>query len=359
MDRLRQYCEERLPVVYQPQDHAWADRHLHQELKTIQKYGQGQAFEDAQRAVHQVRDQGGSCRLIGAGCSSLVSYLLGLSEIDPMAHGLLFERFLEANSLRTVQFQFVAYWKLGEVEAERQPILDGLSNRAVRIRQATLFEAMPGFVAEEIRRTDHSFDLTALPLHDVMTYATLCYGNIEGLRQFDSLDERRLLSDIKPMCLAEIAAIKAILIAENDEPGMLDEFIQRGGTQNRQVSEEWLVQTTLDETRGMMLFQEQILLIMNRVADIPLADAYTFIKAVCKRQWEQVATFREWFVVAAVGNGMNEEQALTLFESIRHCATRAVCKAHHLSEALVSYQTAFLKTHFPREFDQALHIIQQ
>ncbi len=359
MDRLRQYCEERLPVVYQPEEQVWACRRLHQELKAIQKYGQGQAFEDAQRSVQLVRDQGGFCRLTGAGCSSLVSYLLGLSEIDPIAHGLLFERFLEANSLRTVQFQLVAYWKTGHIEAEHQPIHDGLSSRAVRIQQATPFEAVPGLVAEEIRRNDRNFDLTSIPPHDEIAYAILRSGYIEGLRQFDTLDARQLLSDIKPRCLTEIATIKAILIAENDEPGMLDEFIQRGVTQNRQVSEELQVQTTLDETRGMMLFQEQIMLIMSRVADIPLADAYTFIKAVCKRQWEQVATFREWFVAAAVGNGMNEPQALTLFESIRNSATRAVCKAHHLSEALAGYQTAFLKAHFPRELDRALQIIQQ
>lgn len=176
MDRLRQYCKERLPVVYQPQELAWADRRLRQELKAIQKYGQGQAFEDAHRSVHRVRDQGGSCRLIGAGCSSLVSYLLGLSEIDPIAHGLLFERFLEANSLRTVQFQFVAYWKTGHIAAEHQPIYDGLSSRAVRIQQATPLEAVPGLVAEEIRRNDRNFDLTSIPPHDEMAYARLRCG---------------------------------------------------------------------------------------------------------------------------------------------------------------------------------------
>lgn len=359
MDRLREYCEERLPVVYQPEEYAWADRRLHQELKAIQTYGQGQAFEDARSSVQLVRDQGGQCRMIGAGCSSLVSYLLGLSEIDPMAQGLLFERFLEANSLRTVQFQFVAYRTTGRTETEHQPIHDGHSNGTVRIRQATHFEAMPGLVAEVIRRNDPGFDLTSIPLHDEIAFETLRLGYLTGIRQLESPDARRLLSDIKPRCLTDIAAIKAILIAEDDEPGTLDEFIQRGITRNRKMSEEWQVQTTLDETRGLILFQEQIMLIMNRVTDIPLADAYAFIKAVCKRQWEQVATFREWFVIAAVGNGMNEPQALTLFESIRNCATRAVCKAHHLSEALTTYEAAFLKAHFPREFDRALHIIQQ
>jgi DNA polymerase III alpha subunit len=359
MDRLRQYCEQRLPILYQPEEQSWAGLRLHQELKAIHAYNQGQAFEEARRSVQLIRDQGGDCRLIGAGCGSLVSYLLGLSDIDPMTHGLLFERFLEANSLRTVQFQLVAYWKAGPVEAERQPIHDGQSNPAVRIQHATPVEAVPELVAEEIRRNDHSFDLTSIPPHDELAYLTLHYGYTDGLSRFDSLDARRLLSDLKPRSLTEIAAIKAILIAETEEPGILDEFVQRGFIKNCLVSAEWLVQKTLDDTRGMILFQEQIMLVLNRVADIPLADAYTFIKAVCKRRWEQVATFREWFVAAAVGNGMDEPEAHTLFESIRNSATRAVCKAHHLSEALTTYRTAFLKAHFPREFDRALHVIQR
>lgn len=359
MDRLRQYCEERLPILYQPEEQSWAGLRLHQELKAIHAYGQGQAFEDARASIQLIKNQGGQCRLIGAGCSSLVSYLLGFSEIDPIEHGLPYERFLEASSNRTVQFQFVAHPKTDRFGAEYQPIQDGLSSGAVRIQQATPHEAMPGLIAEEIRRTDYRFELALIPQHDQMVFETLRSGHIEGFSQFQGLDARRLLSDIKRRCLTELAAIKAIMIAEDDEPGTLDEFIRRGDTQNHSESKEWQVQTTLVQTRGMMLFQEQIMLVLNRVADIPMADAYAFVKAVCKRKWEQVATFREWFVVAAVGNGMNEQEALTLFESIRNSATRAVCKAHHLSEALMAYQTAFLKSHFPREFEKALQIIQQ
>ncbi len=100
-------------------------------------------------------------------------------------------------------------------------------------------------------------------------------------------------------CLTDIAAITAIQSGEVHESGMLDEFIRRGFNGNHKKPEHWLVEETLQETRGMILFQEQIMFILNRVAD---TDAYSFIKAACKRQWEQVATIREWFVIEAVGN---------------------------------------------------------
>jgi DNA polymerase III alpha subunit len=329
------------------------------ELKTIESSCQGHAFDDARRAVQILKVQGSYFRLIGAGCGSMVSYLTELSEIDPIAHGLSYERFLEANSARTVQFQFVAQLKTEWNGAEHVPLQDEFSNCAIRIQQATSFELMPSFIADEVRRSEAGFSLTSIPLNDKATFEALRLGHVGGIRPLDGPGEKRLLSDIKPRCLTDIATITAIRIADDGESGMLDEFIQQRVKLNRRMHDELKILEMLNETRGMILFQEQIMLILNRVADIPLADAYSFIKAVCKRQWEQVGTFREWFVAGAVGNGVNEPEALTLFERIRNAATRAACKAHYLSEALAIYQTAFLKTHFSREFDQTLHTIQQ
>ena len=354
MGQLRQFCEERLAEVFSSEERHWVDQRLRQELETIQTYGQASSFKDAKRAVQLLRDQGGTCRLIGAGSSSLVSYLMQLSEIDPMKHGLPYERFLETNLSRTIKFQFVAHLPTDKSGDGFSPIQDGLSSGAVSIQQMTSVEAMPCSVAEEIRRIAPDFELTSIPLDDEATFETIRSGNVEGIKSFEGVEAQRLLSDMKPQCLTDIAAITAIQIGEVHESGMLDEFIRRRINDNHKRPEHWLVEETLQETRGMILFQEQIMFILNRVADISLADAYSFIKAACKRQWEQVATIREWFVVEAVGNGVNEPDARTLFEGIWNAATRAVCKAHHLSEAATIYQTAFLKTHFPKEFSRTL-----
>jgi DNA polymerase-3 subunit alpha len=282
---------------------------------------------------------------------------MGISEIDPIAHRLPFERFLETNPARTIQFRIVAYFQIDRMGDVLKPIQDISCSDAISIQQANSVDFMPFLVVENICRNKSDFNLTSIPRNDAETFETLRSGNVDEISQFDGIDARRLLSVIKPKNLTDIAVITAILIGQDNGLRMLDTINQKGVEPNRKMTDQWLVREALEETRGFLLFQEQIMLVLNRVADIPLADAYSFIKTVCKRQWEQVAITREWFVVEATGNGMNETDALTLFDGIRDAAARTVCKAHHLSEAMTIYQMTFLKTHFPEEFAQTLQVI--
>ena len=362
MDQLKQLCEERLAVRYRVEDRPRVNQRLGQELATIQTNGQADAFEEARSKVQVLREQGYCCRMIGAGCSSLVSYLMGLSEVDPIEHGLPYERFLKTNSTGMIQFKFVADSQADMSGKVFSPIQDDLTSDAVSIQPSTALEAMPGLVARAIRGTHPDFDLSAIPWNDEATFETLRSGNVGGVSQFNRVEGQRLLLELKPRCLLDIAAItalKTIQFGDAHDNGMLDEYVRRGVTQAHQFPENWLVTETLQDTRGMMLFQEQIMLILNRVADIPLADAYYFIQAVCKRQMEPVAAIRVCFLIGATENGVHEADAQSLFEKIRDAASQTVCKSHHLSEAVTTYHAAFLKTHFPTEFSKALQIIHQ
>jgi error-prone DNA polymerase len=108
MDQLRQLCEGRQAELFSLEARPLVEQRLRQELNTIQANGQADVFVEAQRTVQRLRDQGGSYQLIGAGCCSLVSYLMQLSEIDPVLHELPYERFLSANTSQSIQFQIVA-----------------------------------------------------------------------------------------------------------------------------------------------------------------------------------------------------------------------------------------------------------
>jgi DNA polymerase III alpha subunit len=107
----------------------------------------------------------------------------------------------------------------------------------------------------------------------------------------------------------------------------------------------------------MILFQEQIMLLLHRLANIPLVDGYAFIKSVCKRRWEQVRTISEWFGAEATKTGLDEVEALELCERMRLAAEWVGCKSHHISEAVRIYRSAYLKAHFPREFEQTFELI--
>lgn len=359
MDQLRKLCQQRLIFKFGDKVRPLVSERLRQELEMIQTSGQVGSFEKAIRAVEILSGQGVFWRLTGSGCSSLVSYLMDFSQIDPTEHGLPYERFLNANPGRNIQFRFDAHSKINRSEEDFDAILNEVSFDEVRIQKSTALAAIPSLLIEGIRQTDSDFDLTSIPWNDEATFEVLRSRNFEGIYQFEGIEFQNLFPDLKPRSLTDIAAITSIQLCEVHEMGIFNEYIQRDFPQGDQQYEPCLVSETLQETRGMILFQEQIMLIMNRVADIPLADAYSFIKAVCKRQWEYVGRYRDWFVVQAVGNGVDEPDAFRLFEKIRDAATRAVCKSHHLAEAVTTYQAAFLKAHFPSEFCRTLQMIQQ
>ena len=358
MDQMKEFCQELVAEMFSDKDRPLVAERLRQELETIQVSDQVGAFEKARKAVQRLSGQGVSCRLTGAGCSSLISYLMNFSQIDPTEHGLPYERFLNANPAGTIQFKFLANSQINRSEEDFTVILDEASCDLISFRNETPLARIPSRVVEEIRRTDADFNLSSIPLNDQATFELLRSGDVEGISQFEGNGIRGSRIDLKPRCLTDIAAITAVQLGEAHETGILNEYVRRGFKREHQETEDCLVSEILQETRGMILFQEQIMLIMNRAADIPLAEAYAFIQAVCKRHWEQVAMFREWFVAQLLGNGEGEPEALRLFEKIRDAATRAVCKSHHLAEALTTYQAAYLKAHFPREFSQTLQNIQ-
>jgi DNA polymerase III alpha subunit len=359
MDQLKQRCEAHLAVMFDDQDRPWYDQRLRQELRTIQTNGHAGGFEEAEGTVRALRNQGVYCRLAGAGCSSLVSYLMNLSEIDPVQHGLPYERFLEASSSKLLQFRFVVYQPTNESEGYSTRIETESPNRIVGFQQSNFLDAIPFWVTQEVRRTDLGFDLNSIPWDDETAFNVLQSGNVEGISQFDESRGAQLLLELKPRSLIDIAAITATQLGELHEFGIVGEYIRRGSSRGPKNPENWQVDEALQETRGMILFQEQIMLIMNRVADISLGDAYSFIKTVCKRQWEPMAITRELFLIGAEQNGMEESSARRLFDELRDAATRAVCKSHHLSEAVTTYRAAFLKARFPSEFARVLQTIPQ
>jgi len=112
----------------------------------------------------------------------------------------------------------------------------------------------------------------------------------------------------------------------------------------------------LAETRGLILYQEQIMMLLNRIGGICPASGFDFIKAVFKRKTAKVAEYRGQFLRTAVGDKTDEETAARLFDRITEAAGYAscLCKANYVSEAMMIYQAAYLKAHHRSEFDKVL-----
>jgi DNA polymerase-3 subunit alpha len=110
----------------------------------------------------------------------------------------------------------------------------------------------------------------------------------------------------------------------------------------------------LDETYGIMVYQEQVMRICNRLGDIPLREAYGLIKAISKKKAKTIAKEKERFVAGCVDKGLTGQQAQQIFELIERFAGYGFNKSHSTRYAFIAYQTAYMKTHWPNEFMAAL-----
>jgi DNA polymerase-3 subunit alpha len=115
-----------------------------------------------------------------------------------------------------------------------------------------------------------------------------------------------------------------------------------------------IMKEVLGETYGIMVYQEQVMRICNRLGDIPLREAYTLIKAISKKKARTIAKERERFLTGCVDKGLGKNEAKQIFELIERFAGYGFNKSHSTRYAIIAYQTAYMKAHWPVEYMAAL-----
>jgi DNA polymerase-3 subunit alpha len=135
---------------------------------------------------------------------------------------------------------------------------------------------------------------------------------------------------------------------------MVDDYIEVKHGRKEAVYLHPVLKDLLEETNGVMVYQEQVMRILNRLGNIPLAAAYTVIKAISKKKESLINLNREKFIEGSVANGLKKEDAEDIWNLIQKFAGYGFNKSHSTAYALVAYQTAYLKAHYPVEFMAAL-----
>ncbi len=207
--------------------------------------------------------------------------------------------------------------------------------------------------ARQLVRDIHKVDieLERLDTTDKKVFELFCRGRTKGVFQFESGGMQDLLIRMKPDRLEDLIAANALY---RPRPvALIDDYIER------KHGAEWslphpVMTEILDETNGIMLYQEQVMHICNRLGNIPLREAYTLIKAVGKKDVKGVTKAKEKFVAGCIDNGLRQEQADEIFELIERFAGYGFNKSHATRYAFIAYQTAYMKTHWPIEFMAAL-----
>lgn len=207
-----------------------------------------------------------------------------------------------------------------------------------------------------VKLTHPDFDMRPIdfPLDDKETFALLQRGETKGIFQLESGGMRDLLTKMKPDKFADIIATSALYRPGPLEGGMVMTYVNVKHGREPVPKVHPLVDAVLDETYGVMVYQEQVMRILNRVGGIELSSAYRCIKAISKKKAEIIEKFHEQFIDGAKANNMDVDQAEDLWQLIGKFAGYGFNKSHSTAYGAIAYQTAYLKAHFPKEFMAAL-----
>ena len=165
---------------------------------------------------------------------------------------------------------------------------------------------------------------------------------------------RDILRRYQPTRLEDLTALNALYRPGPIQGGMVDDFINRKHGKKKVTYDLPELKTILEETYGVILYQEQVMQIANRLAGFSLGQADILRRAMGKKNRDEMASQRELFLAGCVAHKVPEKKAERIFDLITEFAGYGFNKSHSCAYALLAYQTAWLKTHYPVEFMAAL-----
>ncbi len=197
-------------------------------------------------------------------------------------------------------------------------------------------------------------DLSSLPLDDAPTYALFARGDTTGIFQFESHGMRDILKRYQPTGIEDLTALNALYRPGPIQGGMIDEFIARKQGKKKVTYDLPELEEILSETWGVIVFQEQVMKIANRLAGFSLGDGDILRSAMGKKKVEVMAAQREKFLAGCAGRKVPAKKAEKIFDLMEEFGRYGFPKAHACAYALLAYQTAYLKVHYPVEFMAAM-----
>jgi len=197
-------------------------------------------------------------------------------------------------------------------------------------------------------------DINKLPQDDRKTYELLCSGETEGVFQLESSGMKEVLMRTKPESIADLTALLALYRPGPLESGMVDGFIDGKHGRVAITYELPQMEEILKETYGVILYQEQVMKIASSLAGFSLADADLLRRAMGKKKEDVMALQKKKFLEGADRQKIDHGKAEKIFDSMAKFAKYGFNKSHSAAYAYVSYQTAYLKAHYPVEFMAAL-----
>ncbi|MBI4430253.1 MAG: DNA polymerase III subunit alpha [Candidatus Omnitrophica bacterium] len=306
---------------------------------TIRKALQAEPrLKDAMTADPRIKDLIEGAQSLEGLCRHASTHAAGVVISD----GPLYENcpIFKADNQYSTQYSMTALEKIGLLKMD----LLGLRNLTV-IQEACCLIA---------KGKQEKVDIRRIPFNDVKTFELLAGGRTTGVFQLESSGMRDILRKMKPDRFDHIVAILALYRPGPLGSGMVDDFIRRMYNPSLIRYDHPLVESVLKETYGVILYQEQVMSIVNRLAGFTMAQADNLRKAIGKKIPEVMEREKANFIAGARKNNVNERTAEKIWGLIEYFSGYGFNKAHSTAYAFISYQTAYLKANYPIEFMTAL-----
>jgi len=197
---------------------------------------------------------------------------------------------------------------------------------------------------------DKKINIDTVDLNVKKVYKLFSHGRTIGIFQFESGGMRDYLRKLRPENLTDLAVMNALYRPGPLDSGMIDIYIERKNGKQEVSFEHPRLEKILKDTYGVIVFQEQVLQIANSLAGYSMGKADILRKAMGKKQAKLMAEQKKEFLKGCKERKIDDKIAITVFDQIETFARYGFNKAHSTGYALVAYQCAFLKTHYPLEF---------
>ena len=326
-------CRLSLRINYLNESRFQAEPLFEAEVCLIQKLG----FEDTLAEIVEYGDQlyqrKLAFHLIGAGGSSVIFYLLGFSEVDPVRYDTYFQRLWLTSNREPPRVLFVV---MPSEDMPRQP--------GVSAHPMTAQEAIPELLHMRFPNTS-----VLMTEHAVLN--TIQGGDTHGIFQLESEPIRSLLSQVGPTRIRDLGTVTALEQIRITHPEVVSEYLKRHLEKKSQRLQRPVVEAELTPLLPL-LFQETIMKLLHRHAGLPWEETYRFVQAAAKgRMTDQHELWNPVLEGLEQHHGANGE---LLFERLVAGSRWAVCRAHHIANAITSYRAAYYRTIHRQAFEDAL-----
>ena len=310
------------------------ERALEQEALLQQRYDEE---EEVRMLIDLARKLEGLARNAGKHAGGVVISPRPLTDFMPL--------YCEYNSnVASTQFD------MGDVEAIGLVKFDFLGLRTLTI----IDRAVKDVNALLLKEADTSLDVNTIPLNDPATYRTICRMDTTAVFQLESDGMKKLLKRLEPDKFDDLVALVALFRPGPLDSGMVDDFIDRKHGRARIQYLHPALETALKPTYGVILYQEQVMEIARLLGGYTLGKADLLRRAMGKKKHEEMSRQRNDFVTGAIDNKVEQTVATRIFDVMEKFAGYGFNKSHSVAYALLAYQTAWLKTHYPAAFMAAV-----